>query len=38
MNLSLCGIGAQLRSEDGTAMIVEVIPKVPPIAINAPSG
>ena len=25
MNLSLCGIGAQLRSEDGTAMIMEVI-------------
>ena len=25
MNLSLCGIGAQLRSEDGTAMIIEVI-------------
>ena len=29
MNLSLCGIGAQLRSEDGTAMIVEVIPGGP---------
>jgi len=25
MNLSLCGIGAQLRSEDGMAMIMEVI-------------
>ena len=25
MNLSLCGIGAQLRSEDGTAMIMEII-------------
>lgn len=29
MNLSLCGIGAQLRSEDGTAMIMEVIPGGP---------
>jgi carboxyl-terminal processing protease len=29
MNLSLCGIGAQLRSEDGTAKIVEVIPGGP---------
>ncbi len=29
MNLSLFGIGAQLRSEDGTAMIVEVIPGGP---------
>lgn len=29
MNLSLCGIGAQLRSEDGTAMIIEVIPGGP---------
>jgi carboxyl-terminal processing protease len=29
MNLSLCGIGAQLRSEDGTALIMEVIPGGP---------
>ena len=29
MNLSLCGIGAQLRSEDGTAKITEVIPGGP---------
>lgn len=29
MNLSLCGIGAQLRSEDGTAKIMEVIPGGP---------
>jgi len=29
MNLSLCGIGAQLRSEDGTALILEVIPGGP---------
>lgn len=29
MNLSLFGIGAQLRSEDGTAMIMEVIPGGP---------
>ncbi|HRR34436.1 MAG TPA: carboxy terminal-processing peptidase [Kiritimatiellia bacterium] len=29
MNLSLCGIGAQLRSEDGTAMVMEVIPGGP---------
>lgn len=29
MNLSLCGIGAQLRSEEGTAMIMEVIPGGP---------
>ncbi len=29
MNLSLCGIGAQLRSEDGMARITEVIPGGP---------
>jgi carboxyl-terminal processing protease len=29
MNLSLCGIGAQLRSEDGMARIMEVIPGGP---------
>lgn len=29
MNLSLCGIGAQLRSEDGTAKIMEIIPGGP---------
>ncbi len=29
MNLSLCGIGAQLRSEDGTAMVMEIIPGGP---------
>ena len=29
MNLSLCGIGAQLRSEDGAAKITEVIPGGP---------
>ena len=29
MNLSLCGIGAQLRSEDGTAKVTEVIPGGP---------
>lgn len=29
MNLTLCGIGAQLRSTDGTAMISEIIPGGP---------
>jgi len=29
MNLTLCGIGAQLRSEDGAAMIMEIIPGGP---------
>ncbi|HOE60061.1 MAG TPA: carboxy terminal-processing peptidase [Kiritimatiellia bacterium] len=29
MNLSLCGIGAQLRSEDGAALVVEIIPGGP---------
>ncbi len=29
MNLSLCGIGAQLRSEDGTAKITELLPGGP---------
>ena len=29
MNLSLCGIGAQLRSEDGAAKITEVLPGGP---------
>ncbi len=29
MNLSLCGIGAQLRTEDGMARIMEVIPGGP---------
>ncbi|MBP5511566.1 MAG: carboxy terminal-processing peptidase [Kiritimatiellae bacterium] len=29
MNLTLCGIGAQLRSEDGAAMIMEIIPGSP---------
>jgi carboxyl-terminal processing protease len=29
MNLSLFGIGAQLRAEDGTAMIMEIIPGGP---------
>lgn len=29
MNLSLCGIGAQLRPEDGTALVMEVIPGGP---------
>ncbi|MDX9867374.1 MAG: carboxy terminal-processing peptidase [Kiritimatiellia bacterium] len=29
MNLSLCGIGAQLRSEDGAALVMEIIPGGP---------
>ncbi|MDD2598509.1 MAG: carboxy terminal-processing peptidase [Kiritimatiellae bacterium] len=29
MNLSLCGIGASLRSEDGMAMVMELIPGGP---------
>lgn len=29
MNLTLCGIGAQLRPEDGTAKIMEIIPGGP---------
>lgn len=29
MNLTLCGIGAQLRSENGTAMVMEIIPGSP---------